>query len=342
MSSHPSGNSRFRSAQVLRRWAIRLSFVLLLALIVDYFAYPWLSATVGRSGNRGENGLWLRYDWYLGRHSDIDRKALAGRLASQQIRYAYFHVRHLEADGRLRYRNVDSARELTRGLHRDAPSVRLIAWIYAGDIRSAPGLAKVDLSNERVRRSAAQQARWLTETCGFDGVQWDYENCRDGDTYFLDLLAETRAALPSGKLICVAAPLRFPAPVTHWRGWGSPYFSQVAARCDQIAVMAYDSGMFLPRAYVDLLGQQVSEVSRAAFRGNPGCRILIGLPTYVPGGPSHHAHAENLAMGLRGVRLGLAAGRRIPDNFAGIALFADHTTTPRDWRTYGSQWLDHP
>ena len=51
------------------------------------------------------------------------------------------------------------------------------------------------------------------EECGFDGVQSDYEICRNSEEPFLDLLRQTRAAFPRGKLLSVAAPMWLPHPL---------------------------------------------------------------------------------------------------------------------------------
>ncbi len=122
-------------------------------------------------------------------------------------------------------------------------------------------------------------------------------------------------------------------------GWGDAYFTQVAAGCDQIAVMCYDTGFYLPRAYVWLVRQQAIHVTRAVGEGNPKCRVLLGVPTYGAGLPSHNPHAENLAMALRGVREGLRDPGADLSVFAGVSLFADYTTSQQDWNTYQTFWL---
>lgn len=107
--------------------------------------------------------------------------------------------------------------------------------------------------------------------------------------------------------------------------------------------MGYDSGIYLPRAYADLMSRQVTGVCPAVRKANPRCRVLLGVPIYEAGGLSHHAHAENLAVAVRGVRAGHqrlpAADRAV---FAGIALFADTTTDADEWRQYQKAWLETP
>jgi hypothetical protein len=73
------------------------------------------------------------------------------------------------------------------------------------------------LASAAVRAKMAAAARWLVTDCGFDGVQWDYEIVDDGDPHLLALLGETRAALPSGKLVSAATPIWSPL-AGRW-GW---------------------------------------------------------------------------------------------------------------------------
>ncbi|HEU4751913.1 MAG TPA: glycosyl hydrolase family 18 protein [Armatimonadota bacterium] len=324
----------------LRRVLVALFLALALLLALDYALYPALSSVGGPSGDHARNGLWLRYAWYLGRHPDSEIRLLARRLRREHIRYAYFHVRHVTADGRLRYRSPGTARRLLRLLRAEAPEVRAVAWIYAGN-NGMGGLPVVRLEDPAVRRRMAAEAAWLVRECGFDGVQWDYEVCRDGDPHLLSLLQETRRALDAAvpgrnttALLAVSTPMWVPRPFRRW-GWSEGYFARVAAECDQIAVMAYDSGLYLPRAYAWLVRQQAEHVPRAAALSNPGCGVLIGVPTYARGGLSHHAHAENVEVALKAVRSGLPAGGGVQ----GVALFADYTTQPDEWAAYRRLWL---
>lgn len=317
-----------------RKWVFSIVVLCILA-VTDYVAYPYGRWDGGRSGNRGENGLWLRYTWYFGQHPPLELAPLAQRLRQAQVRYAYFHVRDIRADGTLRFRHPRSAKQVTDALHRQAPDVRVIAWVYAGN---AQGLGHVDLTKPAVRRAMVQQAVWLVGDCGFDGVQWDYEICPDGDAGFLALLRETRAALGPAHLLCAATPLWLPGPLRHW-GWSDAYYSRVAAQCDQIAVMCYDSAVYSPRGYAALVRHQVVHVTQDAARGNPRCRVIIGVPTYAKGGLSHDPHTETMAHALLGVRQGMADPRTNLSVFAGVAPFADYTTQPDEWQSYQRLWL---
>jgi hypothetical protein len=322
--------------RILRRralWVVcGLFFLCCVGMAIDYWGYPYGAPVGGRSFNRGENGLWLRYTWYFGEHSDADRRLLAQQMRAHQIRYAYFHVRYIGQSGTLAFRYPAQARALTAGLHRDAPQVKAIAWIYA-----TPSDPSLDLTDGGTRRKMIAEALWLVRNCGFDGVQWDVEPVADGDAGFLALMRETSAALPAGKLLSTATPMWAPAALQP-TGWSEGYFAKVAATCDQVAVMCYDSGYLTPRSYVWLVRQQAIHVTHAVRRGNPRCRVLLGVPTYGAGFFSHNPRAENLTMALRGVREGLADPGADLSVFAGIAPFADYTTSAQDWKRYAALW----
>lgn len=338
-SDPPAGHPvRHRQARLHNR-VRALLLLLLVALLADYALYPTLARPGGRSYNRGENGLWLRYHWYFGRRSDAAMRAMARRLTAHQIRYAYFHVRHIQRNGRLAYHYPAAARRLVAAVHREAPGVRVIAWMFVGNERlTHTGVGGVDLADPAVRKAMVGEAAWLVKECGFDGVQWDYEICDNPNPHLLSLLRETRAALPVGKSLSAAVPMWLPAALQRW-GWSEEDFAHMAVPCDQLAVMCYDSAMYLPRAYVWLVRQQAIHVTRAVARGNPRCRLLLGVPTYARGGASHQAWAENIRMALKGVCEGLADARAETAVFAGVAPFADYTTQEEEWEAYRALWL---
>ena len=314
--------------------ACGLFFLACLCAAIDYWGYPYGAALPGHSFNRGENGLWLRYTWYFGKQNEAERRLLAHQLQERQIRYAYFHVRFIGKTGKLAFHYPNQAQTLTMEMHRDAPGVKSIAWVYV-----SYGTAKdeVHLTDAKTRQTMIAEALWLVQACGFDGVQWDVEPISDGDASFLALMRETRAALPPGKLLSTATAMWAPAALQQ-TGWSDTYFAQVAATCDQMAVMCYDSGYLTPRAYVWLVRQQAIHVTHAAGQGNPHGRVLLGVPTYGKGFFSHNPRAENLPMALRGVRAGLEDPAANASIFAGIAPFADYTTSAQDWQTYTTLW----
>lgn len=320
--------------QKTKRIVLALCVLIIALAAADYMIYPSLPIG-GKSFNRGLNGAWLKDSWWRGTEK---RKIseLAKLLQTQQIRYAYFHARFIKKDGQLRFRGGDYARRAqvtNKELKRLIPSIKSLAWVYIGNER---GLTGVDLESPAVRKVIVREALWLSTKCGFDGIHWDYEICENGEPGLLKLLEETRAALPKAKYISIATNMWLPPLARRW-GWSEDYFARIASRCDQIAIMGYDSAVYFPRHYVWLMKEQVWRVSRAAQRGNPRCSVLLGVPTYEDGGRSHHVRAENLHMALKAAR---ACGQEPPANLEGLAIFAEYSTDAGEWNNWRKFWLE--
>ncbi len=301
----------------------------LIAAGLDYFTYDSLQLAPLSNGNTSNNGIWLRYLWYAGKHQPAEYKALFEKLRTSQMRYAYFHVLSTKSDGCLELRKPDEARKIVDAMRLQSPGTRPIAWVYIG-------LAVSDLNKSEVRKNIVSEFRWLIDQCGFDGVQVDYEFAPCGAPGLLRLLEETRAALTQDKLLSVATPMWYPGIL--W-GWSDQYFKEVARRCDQVAVMSYDSYLYLPRAYAWLVRQQAIHITADCAEANPKCKVILGVPTYDNQTLAHHPHSESLKNALCAVTSGLKDKEAKPAVFEGIALFADYTMDDSEWSQYEQYWL---
>lgn len=335
MTSLANGRETKRSKQfkVTKPWSILFGTVVIFAaaFALDFWTYPLYTDIGGRSFNQSENGLWLRYLWYFGKYSPEELQSMLKRLNDYQVRYAYFHVRGLNKEGELEFHNPAEARRLADAVHSNCPSAKVVAWVYIGS-------NVVDISAPKLRRRMIEEAKWLIEECRFDGIQWDYEFALNEGDNLISLLKESRAAFPKSSLISVATPMWYPG--TLW-GWSSDYFGKVAANCDQVAVMCYDSFFYLPRSYVWLVKQQCINVSAAVWKANKKCRLLLGVPTYntFQGTLGHHGVPECIKLALKGVREGMSDPKAAPEAFAGVSPFADYTTDDDEWQTYRALWL---
>jgi hypothetical protein len=300
--------------------------LLVFAMVADSIAYSPQPSATAPSTNHGTNGLWLRHLWYHGKYGTNDLEALMARLTAYQIRYAYFHVLRIGKDGRLHEHCLNQAQALNAAMHKSAPHTKSIAWVYVPS-------NEVALSDEQTRKVMTEEAKWLVNDCGFDGVQWDYEFAFDRDANLVKLLKETKAATPD-HFVGAAAPMWYPG--TLW-GWSDDYIKSVAAASDQLAVMCYDSFFYHPRSYMWLVAQQCHHFIADA-RGTK-CNIMLGVPSYDTGDGTlgHIAAAENLRYALLGVRNGMRGEQA--ERLEGVAIFADYTTSPPEWTDLESLWL---
>ncbi|MEO7454563.1 MAG: glycosyl hydrolase family 18 protein [Fimbriimonadales bacterium] len=316
-----------------RRWFrilayVSLAFVALATL--DYWTYPMLAASPARKFAKGTDGIWIRYTWYFCEVQESEMRTNSRLLQDNGFKYLFFHVRSAGKSGGLIHDYMDRAKRLNKIVQEAAPKLERIAWIYVGN---EAGAGSVDLSTPGTKEALVATAKRLLDEGGFDGIQWDYEICPDGDRDFIELLRMTREALPNGTFVGVCSPTNYGWPLAGF-GWSAEYFREVAALCDQIALMIYDTGMVHPRLYASHVRRQ-AVVLRDALKGMD-CRVLFGLASYGPGFRSHNPRAENLRIGIHATR------RTLEDidfpNFAGISIFADYTTDDDEWAEYHNEW----
>jgi hypothetical protein len=349
----------------VRKLVIWLGLFVCFALSVDALLFPRLccGTAPATTYNRGANGIWLRYLWYFGKHSDAALGSLIEKLKQGQFKYLYFHVRSVDEQGKLMHRYKDNALKINARIKEAMPGAKSIAWIYVQSVYLQAKQKTTDISKAEIRKNMVQEAKYLVEECGFDGVQWDYEFYPSGNKDMLALLDETRQALPHA-FISVATPCWYPG--TLW-GFSDADFKELAAHCDQIAVMCYDTFFYYPRAYSWLVAQQAKHVTRGCtlanqesskLRGQEGrkCTVILGLPVYDEGTSGHLTHSENLRTALHGVNAGLnelakrdrSRGNtekdsehpaRSLESFEGVAPFAEYTMDEGEWRDFQKFWV---
>lgn len=287
-----------------------------------------------RSCNLGQNGIWLGHKWYAGKVSEADVDALADRLVACGMRDLFFHVGPLDATGAIPSIDHQAWRRTADHLRRLMPGVRIFAWL-GGLTTDRFGVAPdtIDLSNLNRRRSIVGTVSTLLFEDGFDGLHYDLELIPAGSTAFLALLDETRRAAGTHP-VSVAAPILGPPDFRRCL-WTPDYMRQVAWRCNQLAIMTYDTCMPTQPLYQRMLAWQVTATCDAV--APTGCRLLFGIPTYKEHTRAHDPLVEQPLPAARGVACGLlnAGDRRA---YQGIAVYAEWTTDPREWRSLGALW----
>lgn len=304
------------------------------AVRLDYTGDPAGART------RGRDAYWLGHAWVDGRKSDADVVALARQVAGTGIRDLYVHTGPLDHDGRLPAATHPRARWFVEAVHREAPRLRVQAWL--GDVVE-PEKAGLDLDDPASRgRVTASSAQVLD--LGFDGVHLDLEPVRSGSAGYLALLDQVHALTAARRTqLSVAAPQIDPVPGLHHLGiavaghgkwWSQAYFAEAARRVDQVALMSYDTAMPIESLYGGMVARQTALALEVTA---PEVDLLMGLPAYRDDTVSHRGAAETVAAAVRGARLAL--NREAPDRQAfGLALYVDFTATGQDWTAYRQGW----
>jgi hypothetical protein len=323
-------------------WRTIISGALLIGILFGCYAVwrPGLDVQDGRH-DLGKNGIWLGHGWLAADSWFIENektneiakfrdqasiRALAELLRQHHIKDVFPHLCPSTPFGKLP--EIDDA-QVERFLA-ELKDFRVMPWIGAPAGASArPGDAKWRVA------FISSVSNLLTAHPGFAGVQINIEPMTSGDKDFLKLLEQTRAALPQGKLLSVAA---YPPP-TRWQPsadvhWDRNYFGEVAKRSDQLVVMMYDTGVRVPKIYEHIMADWTAEL----LQWSNGKPVLLGLPTYDDAGVEYHnPKVENLRTALLGIHKGL--DRAQPSNYQGVALYCEWETDKNEWKYFQSHFL---
>jgi hypothetical protein len=332
-------NAASKASISARRVMLALAAVVVSAVLWYMLWRPGLDIRDGRH-DRGSNAVWLAHvwlgadDWFINnrktnefpRYRDAANvKSLAAKLSTNRITDVYPHLCPASAEGRL---PAIDPRQTEKFL--DAFSgFRVLPWI------GGPNGTGVRSNNLKWRQAFLHDVQQLFAAHPrLAGVHLNVEPMPSGDMDFIKLLEELRSALPTGKILSVAA---YPPP-TRWHPfsevhWEESYFRAVAQRCDQMAVMMYDAGQTLPKTYEKLMSDWSVEV----LRWSEGKPVLLGVPTYDDAGTGYHnPKVENLTNALRGIHRGLSRAS-VTTNYQGVALYCDWETSDAEW----SYWQEH-
>ena len=314
-----------------RRILVTLCILVILFLGVMFAPPPaWAPLPAGYTGR---TAAWVSVDWSMSPHT---RDEIQTHFAPYKTNDLWIYTSYLKADGTFNA-SYDQAAALNRTLEELAPSVRRLAWIGIPVNFTRPDGTVIPnrLIDPTVQKQIADFCAFAVETLGFDGVHLDMEPVSEGDPAFLQTLQVIRAVLPQGAWLSVAVPaLRLTQTITMTpyptveSQWSDAYLQQVAQQVDQIALMAYDSGLSFARDYRLWLAYQTQAASEAL--ADSSVELFIGLPLSQEWTPTHQTQAEYLANALAGFRAGLHDSAA-PQAVTGAALYPDWEMTPPLW-----------
>lgn len=302
---------------------------------------PGLDIRDGRH-DRSQNGIWISHGW-LGdngwfirnsKTNELNRyrskksiEALAKKFREHHITDVFPHLCPADDSGPIPPVDPAQVERFLAGFS----GFRVMPWV------GGPNGSSVRYRNEKWRIEFINSVKQLLEEHPrLAGVHLNVEPLTSGDADFLKFLDELKAALPSPKVLSIAA---YPPP-TGWQPfedvhWDESYFRGVAKRSDQMAVMMYDTSLRIPKLYQNLMAAWTREV----LEWSEGKPVLLGVPTYSDVGVDyHHPRVENLRNGLLGIHRGLSR-QPVPTNYQGVAIYCDWETDDGEWNYFREHFL---
>ena len=301
------------------------------------------------------NGLWLGTELTYGLDEDTSVEELVAQLREQQIGTVYAWVSWLKEDqtwggwqdGTNEFAEVEPrVKTFVEQFNALYPEATLYGWV------SLP-VQYHDMNDNAVRTAVADFSQRVVRDLGFDGVFLNVEPVWNNDTAFLTLLGQVREALGDTVPISAAIPpdwsplgvdLPVPPLIVPGTVWDMRYKQSVALLVDELAVMAYNSGLSSASDYTECVAYQVATYANAVAAldtgAGAGAHIMVGIPTYAAELPAHDPLVENISSAAQGVRLGLAQADSDAQYVRGVAIYAAWETDQGEWSQFRQSWVN--
>lgn len=293
--------------------------------------------------SRSHNAVWMGIDWGQQVHEDAVVQELTDLLKEQGIDTLYVWTTWLQEDGTWSPTTFQNLGAFVEQVRRFYPEVRLDAWLGI-----PVELPDYRLDDEALRAEVARFSAQALTDYGFDGIHINAEPVWDGDEGYLNLLREVRLAIGDDPELSVAVPPDwntgdpaipvgpYTTPDAHWT---QEYKQRVGFLVDEVAIMAYNSGLSSPLDYQTWMAYQVTRYVSALEALDVETRLVVGIPTYDAEPPGHDPAVESLQAAISGILN--AMSERDPDGslVQGVGIYAYWSTDPVEWNTYQRLWL---
>ncbi len=289
--------------------------------------------------DKGDNALWLRRHWMHENPAQAEIAALVESLRARGIKRIYPFLGPMDPQGWPGWRSKagfvrydpERAAAFLSEFHRMAPEIRVIPWtggLLDSDVR---------LKDEAQRRAFAGHARRLVEA-GADGIHLNIEPLASGTSGYLELLRDVKAAIGGHTLSVAAFPPPIPGQPPEDMHWELPFLREVCRNANEIAVMAYNTGLTSAPAFEKLIAAWTRDIAAALPSPREGgCEWLMGVPAYDDDKDYHRPDIETIEHSLNGIVSGLRAAKPA-EHFRGVAIYASFTTDERKWAVYDRVW----
>ncbi|MBZ0300157.1 MAG: glycoside hydrolase family 18 protein, partial [Anaerolineae bacterium] len=296
----------------LRIPRLRLVVGILVALVILVGVVMFLRGLKPAETETLPHVIWVGTEWTDEARQPQEIADFVAQLRDNRIGTVYAWVSWLQEDATWRgAENFGAVRTFAQDIKQAYPELNLYGWIgFPAEL----GEDGYRLDNEELQQNVADFSASVVNELGFDGIFLNVEPVWDGNEDFLALLRKVRTSIGESVPIAVAIPpdwspenASVPVPPLIVPGtiWQETYKQSVALLTDQMAIMAYNSGLSTAEDYAQWMAYQVDTYATAVSQLGEGTQLLIGIPTYEAAPPGHDPLAENVESALEGFDLGM-------------------------------------
>lgn len=325
---------------------------LILAVVLVVTVINLLGLYKGEVVSVVPNGLWIGTEWTYATHEPEAIEEFVAHLKKNQIGEVYAWVSWLQVDNTWRgAQNFNNVQQFVQQFKASYPEARLYGWV---SLPVDVGDGNYRLDDETVQKAVADFSARVVQTMGFDGVFLNIEPVWNGDENFLVLLRQVRLAVGPDVPISAAIPpdwsplgVDIPVPPLIVPGtvWDKSYKQSVALLVDQLAIMAYNSGLtvsagFTPADYSAWMAYQVVAYTEAVAELGINTEVMMGIPTYEAELPGHDPMVETVPAAVAGVIEGLRQVGENASRVRGVAIYAGWETDETEWEQFHRYWVN--
>lgn len=304
------------------------------------------------------NAIWIGTEWTYDNPGEEAVAAFVQRLRDHKIGTVYAWVSWYtpggtwggSGDGTRPFSDRESSVTTFVNQFKAAyPEATLYAWLGV-PVEDASIPIPYRMNDKVLQDSLAQFSLRTIKEFGFDGVFLNVEPVwNSGANDFITLINRVRLEIGDSALIAVAVPpdwtpigVNIPQPerVTPGTVWDKQFKQRVALLTDQMAIMAYNSGLRSPFDYIEWMAYQVQAYAEAVNEVNGNAQILIGIPTYDNELPGHDVLVENVSSAVNGIKKGLVSAGDAAKVIIGIAIYASWATDDTEWAQFQQGWVN--
>ncbi|MEP7291430.1 MAG: hypothetical protein ABI835_06580 [Chloroflexota bacterium] len=300
------------------------------------------------TAERQPNALWLGTEWTYDSHTDQEIAAFVEKLRERKIGTVYAWVSYLQYDRTWRAEDqFENVKTFVTQFKKAYPEALLVGWVSLPTNESDNVTTRIN--DVTLQQEVADFSKRVIDEIGFQGIFLNAEPVWDNDQNYLALLRTLRATIGIKVPLSAAIPpdwspsnsnIPLPALVDLGTEWAKPYKQSVALLVDQMAVMAYHSGLTSPSDYSQWVAYQVKTFAQAVNELNIETSLIIGVPTFDAELPGHDPLVENVNSAVQGVEMGLQQAGDAARHVDGIALYAEWETDDTEWAAYQQLWAD--
>jgi len=279
-----------------------------------------------------KNAIWLSDSWVSGKKAFQEIRMLTQKMEELQIYYLFPRAGSVLKNGMVNGLNINGINSFVSIIKNWNSDIMVIPWIYIPLKKNG-----IEILSDKTTFLPNLQTEISKILSVSDGVHIDIEPVSyiTSKEILKDFLMSLRGTVikdrknQDGKKISAAIPNL--GKITKNLNYATeemivPFF----AICDQIVLMAYDTGLSSIDEYKKLIIKQMEVFSNLSSLSPISPEVLIGIPAYDDPSFIHNPKVENVQNAISAFEKGMSSTATIGKSIIGFAIYSEWVIKDED------------